>query len=301
MILRTVCALLSGLLVLGQGTRLLAQELEPRSYTNLPTGQTFLAVGIARAEGDLTLTSTSALQDAELTVDGLFVGMAHTFALAGDAAKVDLLGVRYCYQGDGRFNGEPVDVDRCEYNDPAVRITWNFYGAPATTLEEFSRIKPGLVVGTSLQVTAPVGTYHSEHLINAGANRWVVRPALGMSYVLGDWFIDASTSVRIFGDNDNYYNGNKLEQDPLYQAEGHLVYNLNKGRWLAFDANYFTGGETSRNGVKSDDRQENSRLGLTFSTPITAHHSIKLVASRGVMTRVGNKFDIYGIFWQYRF
>ena len=94
---------------------------------------------------------------------------------------------------------------------------------------------------------------------------------------------------------------NKLEQDPLYQAEGHLVYNLNKGRWLAFDANYFTGGETSRNGVKSDDRQENSRLGLTFSTPITAHHSIKLVASRGVMTRVGNKFDIYGIFWQYRF
>jgi hypothetical protein len=288
-------------MVLGQGFDALAQDLEPRSYTNLPIGQTFAVVGVARAEGDLTLTSTSPLQDAELTVDGLVVAMAHTFALAGDSAKVDLVGTRYCYQGDGKFNGEAVGVDRCEYSDPAMRLTWNFYGAPATTLEEFGRIKPGLVVGTSLQVNAPVGTYHSEHLINAGANRWVVRPGLGMSYVLGDWFIDASSSVRIFEDNDNFFNGNKLEQDPLYQAEIHLVYNLKKGRWLALDANYFVGGETSKNGVKSDDRQENSRLGLTFSTPITAHHSIKLVASRGVVTRVGNKFDTYGIFWQYRF
>ena len=88
-----------------------------------------------------------------------------------------------------------------------------------------------------------------------------------MSYALGNWFIDANSSVKIFEDNDNFFNGNKLEQDPPYQAQLHRVYNLKKGRWLS----------------------------------VNAHHSIKLAASRGVVTRVGNEFDTYGIFWQYRF
>lgn len=293
--------LIAGLLALSQGFHAFGQDLEPRSYTNLPIGQTFLVVGAARADGDLTLTSTSPLQDAKLTVDGLVVGMAHTFELAGQSAKVDMVGTRYCYEGDGIFDGDSVDVDRCEYADPVMRLTWNFYGAPATSLEDFGSLKDGLVIGASLLAKAPVGTYHSEHLINAGGNRWVVRPGLGMSFALGNWFIDANSSIRFFEDNDDFFNGTKLEQDPLYQGQIHLIYNLRKGRWVSFDANYFAGGETSKNGVKGDDRQKNSRLGLTFSTPISAHHSIKIAASRGVVTRIGNKFDTYGIFWLYRF
>ena len=68
---------------------------------------------------------------------------------------------------------------RCEYGDLRAKLSWNFYGAPALGLKEFANWKPGLVVGTSVQVTAPTGTYKSHHLINAGTNRWMVRPGIG--------------------------------------------------------------------------------------------------------------------------
>ena len=45
------------------------QALEPRSYSNVPIGQTFVVLGYLRSEGDITPTATSPLQDAELTID----------------------------------------------------------------------------------------------------------------------------------------------------------------------------------------------------------------------------------------
>ena len=53
-------------------------------------------------------------------------------------------------------------------------------------------------------------------------------------------------------------------------------------------------------GVDSDDEQENSRAGITFSTPLSAQHSLKFFYSRGVVTTIGNDFDTVGAVWQYR-
>ena len=53
-------------------------------------------------------------------------------------------------------------------------------------------------------------------------------------------------------------------------------------------------------GVRGEDLQENSRIGLTFSMPITRNHSLKLYANTGVSTRAGSDFDAVGVAWQYR-
>lgn len=278
-----------------------AQDLEPRSYTNLPISQTFLVLGAGRSEGDLSPTPTSPLQDAELTVDVALVGMARTFALAGSAAKLDLLTSRVCFDGSATFDGEPVDGQRCEYGDPRLKLTWNFYGAPALEIEEFSSWNEGLVMGGSLQVSIPAGAYSSDHLINAGTNRWILRPGFGMSYRLGNWYIDGMTSIHFFEDNDKAFRGSNLEQDPIYAVQSHLIYSFGRGRWISLNANYFYGGESTVNGVKADDLQSNSRWGITYSMPITRHQSIKLNVNTGVVTRVGNDFDSYSLAWLYRF
>ena len=277
-----------------------AQDLEPRSYTNLPINQTFLLAGVLRSEGDLTPTSSSKLQDAELEIDAQVLGFAHTFALAGKSAKVGASASRLCYQGSAVFAGEFVEAQRCEYGDPKIKLTWNFYGAPALALQDFAQWDHGLVLGTSLQLQVPLGTHTSEHLINAGANRWMIRPGFGGSFRLGNWYFDATTSVRFFEDNDNFFQGSKREQDPLYSVQGHVVYGLSPGHWISLNANFFRGGETTRDGRKADDRQENSRWGLTYSVRINRHHSIKLNYSTGVVTRAGNDFDSYGLVWLYR-
>lgn len=283
-----------------QSNLLSAQELEPRSYFNLPIDQTFLVMGYAHSEGNLSPTASSPLQDAELEINAGVVGLARTFAFAGDSAKVDFAAARVCYQGSATFEGEYAEADRCEYGDPNLKFTWNFYGAPALSLQNFSHWKPGLVVGASLQAALPLGTYTSQHLINAGTNRWMLRPGIGMSYRLGNWYVDLQGSVRFFQDNDDYFRGGELEQDPIYSVQSHLIYTLARGSWLSLNANFFDGGETSVNGRGRNDQVENSRFGATLSFPLTRHQSLKINASTGVITRVGNDFDSFSLLWMYR-
>ena len=292
-----------GLIMLStMGTRqAVAQELEPRSYTNLPIGETFMVLGAARSEGDISPANSTVIQDLELTIDTGVVGFAHSFALGQDSGKLDVAFGRTCYEGSAIFQGEFVEGRRCEYIDPRVRLSWNFYGAPAMKLAEFATWEPGLVMGASLQAVVPVGTYNAENLLNAGANRWLLRPGLGMSYRVGRWHFDLAGSVRFYEDNDDFYGGNKLEQDPLYSLQGHLVYYLARGRWVSLNANFYGGGETSLNGDNRDDELENSRWGATFSTPLSRRISLKLNASTGVVTRTGSDFDSYGAALQYRF
>ena len=63
---------------------------------------------------------------------------------------------------------------------------------------------------------------------------------------------------------------------------------------------YFWGGKTTKDGVKADDRQENSRFGITLGWPLNNRNSLKFYGSRGVITRIGNDSDTYGVAWQYR-
>lgn len=278
-----------------------AQDLEPRSYTNVPIGETFLVAGYVRSQGDVAPSgAASPLQDLELTIDALGVGVAHSFNLAGSSAKIDVAASRLCFEGSGVLNGVYKEGDRCGFGDPKVRLTWNFYGAPAMKLAEFSKAEHGLVIGTSLQVSVPIGSYENSNLINAGANRWMARPGLGMSFRSGRWYYDLITSVRLYEDNNDLFNGSKLEQDPLYSIQGHIIYNLDRGSWLSLDANFYRGGETTVNGVAANNWKQNSRWGLTYTKPINRHHSIKLYASTGVITRAGDDFDTYGIGWVYR-
>lgn len=277
-----------------------AQELEPRSFNNVPIDQTFMALVLGRSEGELSPTPTSPLQDADLRFDVVAIGLTRSFALAGHSAQAGLRVGRTCYEGSAIFRGEYVEGRRCEYLDPTFKLTWNFFGAPATPLAKFTLWEPGLVVGASVAVTPPWGSYDAAQLINAGANRWKVKPKLGFSRRVGRWQWEMNAGVSLFQDNDDFYNGIRVEQDPLYDISAHVIYNFSRG-WLAMDANYFSGGRTTKDGRRQDDKQDNSRWGVTWSRPITPQHLLKLYASTGVITRIGNDFDSYGVAWLYRF
>jgi len=278
-----------------------AQDLEPRSYSNIPVDMNFIVTGYVHSQGEVSPSPSSSIEDAELNIDAFALGYAHTFSLAGRSSKFDVAISRTCFNGSARLNGDRVEADRCGYTDPSLRLTWNFYGAPALKGKDFGSWKQGVVVGTSLQITAPLGTYDDDLLLNTGANRWVFRPGIGMSQKLGRWYYDLLASVRVYGDNKEYYGGVTLAQEPQYNFQGHLIYTLSRGHWLSLNANYFFGGETEKDNIDSQDRQDNSRFGLTYSAPIGIHQSIKLNFSTGVLTRVGNDFDSFGVFWQYRF
>ena len=51
-----------------------------------------------------------------------------------------------------------------------------------------------LIVGVSLQVSAPLGQYANSKLLNLGNNRWSFRPELGVSKAWGPWTVEVAPS-----------------------------------------------------------------------------------------------------------
>jgi hypothetical protein len=218
----------------------------------------------------------------------------------GKSGKVDLVLSHAWLSGSADVAGQPVQREVSGFGDPKLRFSVNLVGAPARSLQEFSAYRQNLILGASLQVSAPLSQYDPDKLVNLGSNRWGIKPALGLSKAFGKLTLEVVGAVSILTDNSDFSSGKTREQDPIYSMQGHAVYSFRSGIWAALDGTYYSGGRTTVDGVEGNDLQENTRLGATVALPVNRHNSVKFVASSGTSTRVGGDFDTIGIVWQYR-
>ena len=277
-----------------------AQEIELRSYSNAPVGVNFAIAGIADARGALEFDSATRLTNARLDTSSLIVAYARTLDLWGKSGKFDVILPYAAVSGSAQFAGQPVQRDVDGLVDPRFRLSINFIGAPALGLKEFRDYRQDLIVGASLQVSAPLGQYDPARLLNIGTNRWSFKPELGVSKALGSWTLEGKLAGLFFTDNKDFFGGHRRAQDPVYSLQGNAIYSFPSGIWASMDVTYYTGGRTTIDGDRGDDLQQNWRVGGTLAIPINARNSIKLSASSGVSARTGNNFDLVGIAWQYR-
>ena len=49
---------------------------------------------------------------------------------------------------------------------------------PRSPCKEFAGYRQDLILGASLQVSAPLGQYDADKLVNIGTNRWSIKPEL---------------------------------------------------------------------------------------------------------------------------
>src|SRR3954471_6742904 len=278
-----------------------AQSLEPRSYSASPVGLNFLIAGYAASRGDVGFDAAAPLQNGNIRVQSVPIGYVRTLDVLGNSGSIALVLPFASLSGSATINGGgEVTRDISGMADPAVRVAVNFYGAPAMSAAQFASYRQDLIVGASVSVSAPFGQYDPERLVNLGSNRWSVKPELGLSQALGPWTVEFAASATWYSRNDEYFQGNALEQDPIYSGQLHLTRQFGRGIWAAASATYYEGGRTSLNGVARDDRQAGTRFGLTFSVPVSREQSIKLFANSGLYARTGTDFDSVGLAWQYR-
>ena len=286
--------------VFAMGPQASAQDLEPRSFTNTPVGMNFLIAGFAYTSGNVATDPSLAIENAELEVSSPLIAYARALDVWGKSGKVDVVVPYGWLSGSAEANGELRERDVSGFGDPRLRFSVNFYGAPALSLEEFADYQQDLIVGASVQISAPLGQYDSDKLVNLGTNRWSVKPELGVSKALGPLILELAAGVTFYTDNDDFFGGQTREQDPLYSLQGHIIYGFSSGIWVALDGTWYTGGQTTVDGVEMDDRLDNTRLGLTVAFPVNRYNSIKLYGSTGVTSRTGGDFDTIGIAWQVR-
>lgn len=277
-----------------------AQDIEPRAYSNAPIGVNFLVAGYAYTQGALSFDPALSLTNADLRTSNAVVGYARVLDIGGKSGVFDVI-VPYTFlSGTADYEGEPVEREVNGFSNPSFRLSWNFYGAPAMSLKDFSSWQQDLVVGASLRVAAPWSQYDSSRLVNIGTNRWSFKPELGISKTVGQWTLEGQLAATFFTDNTDFFGGNTREQDPVYSLQGHVIYGFKSGKWGSLDATYFGGGRSTFNGVDKRDLQQNWRIGATFAVPVNRNNSVKFYASSGISARTGNNYDLLGIAWQYR-
>ena len=278
----------------------LAQDIEPRAYSNAPIGVNFLIAGYAYTRGGVSFDTALPVSDPQLQTSNAVVAYSRVLDLWGQSGRVEAI-VPYAWlSGNAEYNGESLQRTVNGLTNAAFRLSANLYGAPALTLKEFAGWEQDLIVGASFRVTVPWGQYDNTKLVNIGTNRWSFKPEVGVSKAVGPWTLELTAAATFFTDNDDFYGGKTRAQDPIYSVQTHVIYSSRLGIWASLDATYFAGGRTTIDGVRNSDLQQNWRVGGTLSFPVDLHNSIKFYANSGVSARTGNDYDLLGVAWQYR-
>lgn len=265
-----------------------AQEIEARAYSNAPIGINFASGGIGQAKsGSYTLTTELA-------------GLTRIIDVFGQSGRISLLVPYAQLSGSGSIGTQNMNASAEGLSDPIVKISANLYGAPALSLEEFKNYQQDLIIGASLAASIPWGKYNSEQMLNVGANRSLIQPAIGASQAVGPWRLELAGMATIYTSNTSFLGSNTLSQNPMYSSEAHAIYYFQNTAYISADATYFIGGQKYVNGTAISGSQENWRFGSTFSYPINKHNSIRLTGSKGVYSNTNTDYTALGVSWQYR-
>ena len=276
-----------------------AQELEPGAYWPIPTGLNILTVANNFNWGDVAFDPSAPIDEASARINTTAFAFTRAFSLAGRSANAGVVLPVIGGHIEGLYLGEPAEVGRFGQGDPRLRLAMNLYGAPAMTPQQFASYRHQTIVGVSVTVAPPIGQYDSTKLINLGTNRWSFKPEVGLSQAWGKWVVEAMAGVWFFTDNTDFVGGRTREQDPIVATQVHVTYKFTRSMWLAGDANYFTGGQTTIGGKQNLDLQRNSRIGVTFSSAIGRGQAIRMSVSRGAYTTIGADFTSIGVGYNY--
>jgi hypothetical protein len=265
-----------------------AQEIEARAYSNAPIGINFASGGIGQAKSGSYILTTE------------LAGLTRIIDVFGQSGRISLLVPYAQLSGSGSIGTQNMNASAEGLSDPIVKISANLYGAPALSLEEFKNYQQDLIIGASLAASIPWGKYNSEQMLNVGANRSLIQPAIGASQAVGPWRLELAGMATIYTSNTSFLGSNTLSQNPMYSSEAHAIYYFQNTAYISADATYFIGGQKYVNGTAISGSQENWRFGSTFSYPINKHNSIRLTGSKGVYSNTNTDYTALGVSWQYR-
>lgn len=269
-----------------------AQDLTPRAYWPAPVGTKVVSFAYQYSGGDVLVDPSLPVVGVDSNVNLTQLSYTQVFGLAGRTANLQL-SLPYSWSDTSGFlEGEFLDRSLAGMGDLRARLSVNLLGAAAMDgagLQQL-RANPRTIIGASLMVQIPIGSYDADRLLNIGSNRWAVKPGVGFILpIRPTWLLELDVGVWLFGDNNEFL-GTTRKQAPILSTEMHLIKRIRPGFWAAFDANFYTGGRTTVGEVVRADLQRNSRLGGTLTFPFRGRHALRTSASFGVVTKSGGDF-----------
>jgi len=276
----TAPALLCAVLASALSPPCAAQELEPRRWAHLPIDTNFIGAAYAYTEAEISDAPAFRLEDVKLDLHTWAAKYIRSFELLGRTARAEVAQAWQQGSWDGLLDGTSASTSRDGWSDTVVRLAVNVVGAPPLEGKEYASYRASrdtvTTVGVALAVHLPTGEYKKDKLINLGSNRFVFRPQIGVVHERGPWSLELTGAAWIYTDNDSFFNGNKLENEPLLTAQGHVVYTFRPGVWAGVGAGYGYGARSTVNGEEKDDRKEVLAWTASFGFPLRRDLGLKL-------------------------
>ena len=261
-----------------------ALDLEAGLWNHIPLGSNFAGGGYAYTEANISVNPALLLEDVDMKLDTVAARYTHAFEFWGKSARVDIAQAYQKGRWKGLVDGVPSAIKRSGWSDTFARFAINLYGAPPLRGKEFgayrAKTRDETIVGTALAVRLPTGDYMDDKLINLGQNRFAFRPQIGVVHTRGKWTTEVTAEVAFYTDNDEFFNGKKLEQDPLLFTHVHFTRDLGPGERVSLSLGYDYGGENTVDGEDKDNRSQNTGWALGYSYPITRQSGIKIAYAR---------------------
>lgn len=276
------------------------QELEPRSITNLPVGSNFIVGGYGFSRINTLLDAAFPIKEIDSRIHGVAGAYVRSINFFGLSSKIDVILPYIAGHYEGEYQGREIGINRSGFGDIRMRFSFNFVGSKAMDVSEYQKYSPDFVSGLSIQVIAPTGFYDSQYLINIGSNRWVIKPQWGVAKNYEKWILEGYLGVWLFGENNDFLEGNSLEQEPLFTIKGHAIRTLKSNRWMSFSVGYGVGGNTKINGTLRETQISNLRLAFMYALPISKTGSLKFSAISGIRFQKGSDYNSLAVAYQYR-
>lgn len=272
----------------------------------MPVGINVLGAAYAFSTGDIAFDPVMQIEDATVDIHTLVVSYSHSFGLFGRSARIDAIVPWQHGYWSGLLQGSPASATRDGLADPSFRLSINLYGAPAMGMDEFrqrSVSQPiNTVVGVAISVSVPLGDYMEDKLLNLGQNRYVTRPQIGVLHTRGRWSYELTGSTYFFSDNNEFWGGNRLKQDPTHALQAHVIRTFKPGLWVSLSAAYGWSGETTVNDVSSNNDKADFLSALSVGIPVSQKQGIKLAFVHSETHRItGADLDTLALSWSTRF
>ena len=278
-----------------------AQDLEPRRYAAIPKNTNGVVVLYGFSKGNVVSDPTLPISDLSITTHNAVAGYLRTFSVAGKLSRI-ALSVPYTHLiGDIKINGTDTTAQRGGFNDAQLRFGINLIGSPALDRRNFREYTQRGIIGFSLVINVPTGTYRKDKLVNTGTNRWAVKPEIGISKRFKKFYTEVYSGVWFFANNKKYLGSKTLEQRPILSIQAHVCYYLKNQMWVSVNGTRFNGGKTYVDDVAAGDLFDNWRIGATWSVPFSKGHSVKLQFHVGAFARRGYDYNMISVGYQYVF
>lgn len=182
--------------------------------------------------------------------------------------------------------------------DPYIGFSVNLFGLPPLDHEAYRDFQPGLKVNFLLAAIPPLGEYDVTNPVNLGANRWSVRLGLPVTQSFTGFrglpgTLELIPDMLLFSENKD----SNLEQDPLFNLEGHVTQNFTQRTWGSLGLLYSRGGKTTINGLPGNGSQESLSLSATLGINFSPRWALQLRFGQSVAQ---NEFGLVGKIYQFK-